>query len=201
MSEGSESSSSEDSEPEYYVERILAERVRDGRTSYLVKWSGYPDNQCTWEPAIHFLSPDTLEEWGKQLSLGDTLDDEQIAEVQARMDEYQAAAARRTSPPRKQKADPKPVGPHLSSPGASPPPAKRARLQQTSATPPILNGRAILHTEVGDKGEVASRPPEHTQMSLSQTGDRGQANNLKSAHKPFAARRTEDRTGQRFKNL
>jgi len=39
-----------DRELEYEVEKIVAQRKRRGKTQYLVKWSGYPDYENTWEP-------------------------------------------------------------------------------------------------------------------------------------------------------
>src|SRR5882757_5295555 len=82
------SSTSSDEESEYEVERILAQDSADGSIVYLVKWLGYPDNQCTWEPADSFFNPDTLAEWQRQLAVGDTLDEEQVAALQERMDAY-----------------------------------------------------------------------------------------------------------------
>lgn len=56
------------SEPqeEYAVETVLAERETDGVTQYLVKWEGYPEERCTWEPATSFQSLDTLSDWDKK---------------------------------------------------------------------------------------------------------------------------------------
>ena len=39
-------------EEEYYtVEKILEKKKRGKRTTYLVKWEGYTENEATWEPA------------------------------------------------------------------------------------------------------------------------------------------------------
>lgn len=56
------------SEPreEYPVEAIIAEREADGSTEYLVRWEGYPDERCTWEPESSFQSEDTLFDWKTQ---------------------------------------------------------------------------------------------------------------------------------------
>ncbi|MCJ1462323.1 hypothetical protein MMC07_000923 [Pseudocyphellaria aurata] len=56
------------SEPkeEYPVEAIIAEREVDGAIEYLVRWDGYPDERCTWEPESSFQSEDTLFEWKTQ---------------------------------------------------------------------------------------------------------------------------------------
>ncbi|EXJ80039.1 hypothetical protein A1O3_08325 [Capronia epimyces CBS 606.96] len=83
-----EGSKSEDDEVEYEVERILAQYNTDGKTLYLVKWVGYSDERCTWEPYESFLNPQTLTEWRQQLAQGDTLDEEDVAALQDRMDAY-----------------------------------------------------------------------------------------------------------------
>ena len=32
-------------------EKILGQRIRQGRLQYLIKWRRYPENRSTWEPA------------------------------------------------------------------------------------------------------------------------------------------------------
>lgn len=56
------------SEPreEYPVEAIIAEREVEGTIEYLVRWEGYPDERCTWEPESSFQSEDTLFDWKTQ---------------------------------------------------------------------------------------------------------------------------------------
>lgn len=56
------------SEPqeEYAVETVLAERETGVVTQYLVKWEGYPEERCTWEPATSFQSLETLSDWDKK---------------------------------------------------------------------------------------------------------------------------------------
>lgn len=56
------------SEPreEYAVDTVLAARETDGVTQYLVKWEGYPEERCTWEPATSFQSLDTLSDWDEK---------------------------------------------------------------------------------------------------------------------------------------
>ena len=53
------------SEPQevYPLDSILAERVEDGATQYLVKWEGYPLERCTWEAEDNFQNDATLPEW------------------------------------------------------------------------------------------------------------------------------------------
>ncbi len=87
----SENSNASDTEEEYEVERILAESVANGTTIYLVKWQNYDDNECTWEPAESFMTPATLADWQRQLANNDTLDDDEVARVQARMDAFKLA--------------------------------------------------------------------------------------------------------------
>ncbi|EEP79271.1 predicted protein [Uncinocarpus reesii 1704] len=56
------------SEPqeEYEVECILAQRNFHGEEKYLVKWTGYPIERCTWESEEMFLNPQTLEDWARK---------------------------------------------------------------------------------------------------------------------------------------
>ena len=46
---------------EYLVEEILAERTDTGVTEYLVKWDGYPEERCTWEPRSSFQAEEEPE--------------------------------------------------------------------------------------------------------------------------------------------
>ena len=39
-----------DSEPDYTVEAVLAKRMVNGKPEYRVKWQGYDESECTWEP-------------------------------------------------------------------------------------------------------------------------------------------------------
>ena len=48
---------------EYPIEGILAERLLDGTPTYLVKWEGYPDERCTWEPKSSFQDGQTFRDW------------------------------------------------------------------------------------------------------------------------------------------
>lgn len=38
----------------YYVEKFIKEKVEKGKTFYLVKWLGYPEEDNTWEPEEKF---------------------------------------------------------------------------------------------------------------------------------------------------
>lgn len=46
----------ESSEPEYEVEAIIEQRIRNGRNEYLIKWKGYSATENTWEPTKHLQS-------------------------------------------------------------------------------------------------------------------------------------------------
>ena len=38
--------------PKFYIpEKILKQRIRQGKLQYLIKWKRYPESQATWEPA------------------------------------------------------------------------------------------------------------------------------------------------------
>lgn len=51
---------------EYVVEGIIAERDNDGIMEYLVRWEGYPDERCTWEPRSSFQDESTMLDWETQ---------------------------------------------------------------------------------------------------------------------------------------
>lgn len=48
---------------EYEVETIHAQEVINGQRVYLVKWKGYDDLRCTWEPRDSFNTTEILQEW------------------------------------------------------------------------------------------------------------------------------------------
>jgi chromo domain-containing protein 1 len=52
-----------DVQDEYEVETIYTEFDFDDGIKYLVKWKGYPDVRCTWEPESSFDNPETILEW------------------------------------------------------------------------------------------------------------------------------------------
>ncbi|OAG45066.1 hypothetical protein AYO21_00414 [Fonsecaea monophora] len=95
MSDASDGVTTTVEEPEYLVERILYQDDRTGKPLYLVKWEGYGDEECTWEPAEHFTDQRTLDDWERQRAAQDFLDEEELAMVQARMKDFQDATARK----------------------------------------------------------------------------------------------------------
>ena len=42
-------------DPEFLVEKILAERTRKGHNQVLIKWKGYSDSFNSWEPASNLV--------------------------------------------------------------------------------------------------------------------------------------------------
>jgi hypothetical protein len=48
----------ETNEKEYEVETILDKRIFRGKPQYLVKWTGYPLHDATWEPTNHLGNAD-----------------------------------------------------------------------------------------------------------------------------------------------
>ncbi|KAL3476793.1 hypothetical protein BJX99DRAFT_136865 [Aspergillus californicus] len=57
-----------DQQSEYEVETILAEHEdAENGLNFLVKWDGYSDDRCTWEPAESFINgQETLLEWNEK---------------------------------------------------------------------------------------------------------------------------------------
>jgi len=61
---------------EFLVEAIRKQRIRNGRPEYLVKWSGYPESDNTWEPRNHLVNPvgvvnTVLAQWDRQMHLSE----------------------------------------------------------------------------------------------------------------------------------
>lgn len=54
-----------DEETEYTVEAIRKKRVNraTGQAEYLIKWEGYDEDSCTWEPVEHLECPKLLAEF------------------------------------------------------------------------------------------------------------------------------------------
>jgi hypothetical protein len=48
---------------EYDVERIVAQRRRGRRVEYIIKWQGYPNEDCSWEAASRLHCPELLAEF------------------------------------------------------------------------------------------------------------------------------------------
>jgi hypothetical protein len=55
-------------DPEYTVERILAQRTRGRRQEFLIKWLGYTNEDCSWEPLKNLNCPDRLKEFRNRQS-------------------------------------------------------------------------------------------------------------------------------------
>ena len=59
----------------YIVEEIRAKKGKKDKARYLVKWEGYPEDQCTWEPARNLTAVsymiDEYEKHGRNKDSGD----------------------------------------------------------------------------------------------------------------------------------
>ncbi|KAI9735234.1 MAG: hypothetical protein M1834_001824 [Cirrosporium novae-zelandiae] len=58
--------SEHDDDDEYQVECILGQKGTFKDREYLVRWAGYPDDRCSWEPRSSFLETQPLEDWKEQ---------------------------------------------------------------------------------------------------------------------------------------
>ena len=58
-------------EEEFEVEAIIKKRTKHGKTQYLVKWKGYREEDCTWEPEEHLQNaPELITEFKKKNTQG-----------------------------------------------------------------------------------------------------------------------------------
>lgn len=53
----------EDDSQEYPVEKILEDKIIEGRKHYLIKWEGYDYNSCTWEPIENLNASSLMKEY------------------------------------------------------------------------------------------------------------------------------------------
>ncbi len=51
------------SDGEYYIEKVIKMRVKEGREEFLVKWIDYPLSEATWEPFENLSGQEACEYW------------------------------------------------------------------------------------------------------------------------------------------
>ncbi|KAF7956914.1 hypothetical protein EAE96_004238 [Botrytis aclada] len=51
------------SDHEFIVERILAQKTEDGQRLYLIRWTGFPEEESSWEPRKNILGQTILDAW------------------------------------------------------------------------------------------------------------------------------------------
>ncbi|KEF51246.1 uncharacterized protein A1O9_12596, partial [Exophiala aquamarina CBS 119918] len=219
----------------YDVERILAQDDFHGKMLYLVKWQGYGEEQCTWEPPQNFSDPQTLREWETRLDIGDALDDEGVAALQERMNAYQDAQQAQEEDQRQLRVSKRrrvvkaPKSREFSSSESDTPMiSKRSKIDASSAAHPTstrsINSRTTSISQAntaavprsansaavssfteqnvptqGEKGkETATSPEIRKRSSVTLVwGVKGKPEN----HKPMSGHPSENRGGEKFKNL
>ncbi|KAK5302728.1 hypothetical protein LTR99_005685 [Exophiala xenobiotica] len=230
MPDDGDSTFSGDDEPEYDVERILAQRTKNGRTHYLVKWDGFPDEECSWEPREHFMDQATLVEWQRQYAEGDYLNEAEIAALEVKMKQWSERQ-------RAQDEDILPGSPELSLPSDSSnsenlpesPPCSHPIPETQSPRVPSLPLKARSTSENRRKSSFGSREPpakrpkvkEPTRSDVQTETHISSANNSLSRIPSFGPKKglatklpiqsasasthavtsLQHRTGERYKNL
>ena len=54
----------------WVVERILQDKIVDGKQLYLVKWKGFKETECTWEPEGTLGDNSVLSDYLRQTASG-----------------------------------------------------------------------------------------------------------------------------------
>ena len=76
-------------EEEFVVDRVIAQsELENGEIVYLVRWEGYGDEQCTWEPRESFTSEATIQEWERDQAEGRILPPDEYGEILDKMESY-----------------------------------------------------------------------------------------------------------------
>lgn len=212
------------------MERILAQRTKHGKTYYLVKWAGYPDEECSWEPREHFMDHATLVEWQSQYAEGDYLSETEIAALEVKMKQW-------SDRQRAQDEDILPESPELSLPSDSGSPEslpespsyspRTPEIQSSRAPPPPPKAQSTSekrrNSPVGSGEPPAKHPKvqEPTRSDVQNKTHMSNASNSLSRIPSFgpkkgvatklpiqststlthAAKSLQDRTGERYKNL
>ncbi|ESZ89957.1 hypothetical protein SBOR_9666 [Sclerotinia borealis F-4128] len=63
------------SDHEYTVERILAQKSKDGQQLYLIRWANFPEEASSWEPRRNLLDKTIIDAWkGRRIRESEGLD-------------------------------------------------------------------------------------------------------------------------------
>lgn len=52
----------------FEVDKIVGRRISDGQLQYLVRWTGFGQNDDLWVPVYHLNCPDKLEQFESQIA-------------------------------------------------------------------------------------------------------------------------------------
>lgn len=94
---GPASESDSEDEDEFVVDRIIAQSISNneekGEDMYLVRWEGYSDEECTWEPLDSFKSTETVAQWRQDRSDSRILSQNEVDAIVVKMNVHAKAKA------------------------------------------------------------------------------------------------------------
>ena len=71
------------------MDRVIAQsELEHGEIVYLVRWEGYGEQQCTWEPRESFTSEATIQEWERDQAEGRILPPDEYGKILDSMESF-----------------------------------------------------------------------------------------------------------------
>ncbi|KAE9362742.1 hypothetical protein N431DRAFT_391230, partial [Stipitochalara longipes BDJ] len=166
-----------DSDAEFSVDRILAERTESGKKRYLIFWEGYPLEKATWEPHKN-INDEILEAWKERKS-----QESKGLEAPFNVAEFDALLARlateKADRRRRRKAKRRRLG-RTVSPSAS-------EADDSDSSIEAIEENEVEDVKPGSKRKSKSPPKKPAKAPKSSTGRRESTSSLASIDAPRKA--------------